>query len=216
MNNSFLNRSAFDNFNDAYEAILKMNGDLNGEEPISVFSPLIQYPDPEDKELEKIKRLYTHVTVPEGKSFLARLILIRVVFDMKKGLLVVLDDLYFQHKIGNDKIREILKKNSLFSDNLNLETDECNAIISVMLDFLETPCPDVWSFNDLVKFRDKLMEREHAAHILLALKKYPKTSEKSKVTIQKKGDLIVIYDSIEDDRDVIGTWRLRDYPSFNE
>jgi hypothetical protein len=211
-NDKKMNNSKSDKFNEAYETILKMNGDLNGQDHLYLFDPLIQYSDPERKELKKLKRLYAHVTSLDGKSSLAQLILIRVIHDdIEKGLLIILDNLYSQHKIGNNQIHDILMKRDILADILNLESNECDAIISVMLAFLETPCPEIRNFNDTVKYHDVLTNRLHAAHILGGLINHPKTTQISKETIRKKGDLIVIYDSFEDDRELIGPVDLKTY-----
>jgi hypothetical protein len=185
------NKGNLNGFNEAYEAILKMNGDLNGKEHVRVFSPLIEYSDPEGKKLEKLKRLYVHVKRDDAKGFLVRLLGIR---SFQKSFFVMLDYLCsYSQKIHNNNIRAILKKYSLDAD-VNLEPDECDAIVSAILDFLETPCPEVRVFEDLDKFRIELTKREISMWILVVLDHYPTTPNKSRMMMQKKGDLIVCYD----------------------
>ena len=190
------NKYRFYGFNEAYDAILKMGEDLDGEEPARLFSDLIQYPDPEGKELEKLKKLYIHVTRDDAKGFLVGLLGIR---SFKKSFFVMLDYLYsYSQKIENDSIRAILKKYSLDAE-VNLEPDDCDTIVSVMLGFLQTPCPEVrnsdeFMFKDLDKFRVELHKREIAMWILVVLDHYPPTPSRSRMMIQEKADLIVCYD----------------------
>lgn len=117
----------------------------------------------------------------------------------QKNLFIMLDYLCsFSEKVDNDTIRAILKKYSL-DDDINLEPDECDIVASTMLKFLETPCPKVrnsqkYMLKDLDKFRVELTKREIAMWVLVALDHYPKTPEKSRMIMQKKGELIVSYD----------------------
>jgi len=195
-----MNKNNVDGFNAAYKAILKMNGDLNGQDHVLVFSDLVQYPDPEgnEKKSEKLKRLYVHVKRDDAKGFLIGLLGLGV-RNFQKNFFVMLDYLCsYAQKVDNKNIRAILKKYSL-NANINLEPDECGAIVSAMLGFLETPCPDVrisdeFMMKDLNKFRIELNKREIAMWILVALNHYPATPNKSRMMIEEKGDLIVCYD----------------------
>lgn len=186
----------FYGFNEAYGAILKMNRDLDGEDHVRVFGDLVHYPDPEGKKFEKLKRLYFHINRDDAKGFLIGMM---VIPDFQKNLLFMLDYLFsFSEKVDNDNIREILRKYSL-DDDLDLEPDECDVVVSAMLKFLESPCPEVrnsekFMLRDLNKFRVELTKREIAMWILVALDHYPKTPDKSKRMMQEKGDLIVSYD----------------------
>ena len=190
------NEYRFYGFNEAYEAILKMNGDLGGEDHVRVFSDLVQYPDPDGKEFEKLKRLYVHVNREDAKGFLVRLLGIR---SFKQSFFVMLDYLRsYSRKVDNNNIRAILKQYSLDA-NVNLQPDECNAIVSAILDFLKIPCPKVRNSDDLMmrdleRFRVELNKREIAMWILVVLDHYPKTPNKSRMLMQERGELIVCYD----------------------
>lgn len=188
----------FYGFNEAYEAILKMKGDLDGEDHVRVFGDLVHYPDPEGKKFEKLKRLYVHVNRDDAKGFLVGLMGIGI-RKFQKNIFVMLDYLYsFSQKVDNDNIRKILKKHSL-EDDIDLDPDECVVVVSAILKFLESPCPEVrnsqkFMLKDLNKFRVELTKREIAMWILIALIHYPNTPDKSRTMIQERGELIVSYD----------------------
>ena len=103
----------FYGFNEAYEAILKMNGDLDGKDHVRVFGDLVHYPDPYGKKFEKLKRLYVHVNRDDAKGFLVGLMGLGI-RNFQKNIFVMLDYLCsFSEKVDNDNIRAIMKKYSL-------------------------------------------------------------------------------------------------------
>ena len=191
-NDKKMNNSKSDKFNEAYETILKMNGDLDGEDPRIVLSHLIHSSDPEGKkkELEKLKKIYTHITIPNGKMNLAQRIL-HGMYPIEKILIVILDNLFYQHKEGGNPIHNILKKYSILDESFNLTSNEYDLIISALLDLLEAPYPDVQNYDDLRINHIVLMKREHAGGLLKQLLKQGKLSQKNKEMIKRKGNLIV-------------------------
>jgi hypothetical protein len=173
-----------DRLNAAYEKILDKNGEVD-DALLDDFALNQSHREP-----ERLISLYTQIKSQKAKNVFARWI---GSFHKKKGLILLLDNLYSQQIIGNDNIRAILKKYPLFAD-VNLESSECDEIISVVLDFLDIPCPEINDFDDYLKFMDDLINREKAARILVVLNEYYNTSMKSIMMIQNKGDLIATYE----------------------
>ena len=109
----------------------------------------------------------------------------------EKGLLTLVDYLYSE-RIGDARIREILKKYSLF-DEVVLEMAECDSIVAVVLSYLETPCPYINDFDEELKYWIDNIVRESAARVLVVLNRYPNTSEEAKTRIRQSADLTVMY-----------------------
>lgn len=180
----YLNRSSMEKIFDAVgDAILNTKGEI----PFFLISGLMSSYD--QRTPENLIRLYSRAETREAKSELADII---GSFYKKKGLLALVDNLYSQQIIGNDSISALLKKHSLLAD-ISLKPDECDVIISVMLDFLETSGPKIDSSDDEIKFKVDIINRTSAARILVVLNKYPKTSKESRARIRSMGDMIVTY-----------------------
>ena len=167
----------------AYEKILAKNGEVD-DILLSDFAMNQSHRRP-----ERLISLYTKIESQKVRHVIAIWI---GAFHKKKGLILLLDNLYSQQILGNDSIRATLKKYPLFGD-VNLEPAECDEIISALLDFLGTPCPEINNFDDSFKFRDNLENREIATRILVVLNEYSNTWKTSKTVIQSKGDLIATY-----------------------
>jgi hypothetical protein len=173
-----------DLLNAAYEKILDKNGEVD-DMLLSDFALNQSHRKP-----ERLISLYTQIKSRKVKHVIALWI---GSFHKKKGLILLVDNLYSQQIIGNASIRTILEKYPLFAD-VNLEPAECDEIISVLLDFLDIPCPEINDFDDYLEFIDDLINREKAARILVVLNEYYNTSMKSIMMIQNKGDLIATYE----------------------
>jgi hypothetical protein len=185
MNNKRLSEDSLDNkLNAAYEEILDKNGEVD-DVLLNDFALNQSHRQP-----ERLISLYTQIKSRKVKHVIAVCI---GSFHKRKGLLLLVDNLYSQQIISNASIHTILKKYPLFAD-VNLESSECDAIISLVLDFLDIACPEVNNFFDASKFRDDLENREMAARILVVLNEYPNTGETSKMMIQNKGGLVVTYE----------------------
>lgn len=183
MNNTTpLNRNDLDRFNAACKAILNTKGEI----PLSLRNEFLASYGGRASELIKF---YAQAETQETKNYFAGWI---GSFCKKKGLIALVDNLYSQQIIDDGGIRTLLKKYPLFAD-VCLEPAECDAIISVMLDFLDTPCPEIDSLDDEIKFEVDQDNRTSAARILVVLAGYSNTSSKSRARIQSKGDLIVRY-----------------------
>jgi hypothetical protein len=180
----YLNRSDLDAI---FNAIGDVIVDAKGEIPFYLDGALMGSHD--ESAPENLIRLYARAKTREARAVLAGWI---GSFYKEQGLLVLVDSLYSQKIIGNDYIRAILGKYSLLED-LDLKSDECDAIISTVLNYLETPGPRIENSDDEKKFEIDSINRTSAARILVVLNGYPKTSKESRARIQSKGDLIVTY-----------------------
>lgn len=138
---------------------------------------------------ENLIRLYIRASTREAKVALVSWI---GSFYKEQALLVLVDSLYWQKIISNDSIREILEKYSLLA-HINFEQDECDAIISAVVSYLEIPGPKIEDSDDEKKYEIESINRTSAARILVVLNGYSKTSEQSRARIRSKGNVIVTY-----------------------
>jgi hypothetical protein len=190
-------------FNVVVEAFLNAKGEL----PSFLIHALVS---PHDKVVpENLLRIYDQAKTREARFVLAEWI---GAFYKERGLLVLIDNLFAQQIIGNDSIRAILAKYSLLA-GVSLESDECDAIVSAALDYLETPGPRIENWDDDKKYKIDSINRTSAARILVALNRYSKTSKESQARIQGKGDVIVTYFCFDLMYDVFEEIRLSRYLS---
>jgi hypothetical protein len=170
-----------------FDAVGKAILNTQGEIPLPLSSALISSYNEEAP--EHLIGIYVRAKTPEAKIELASEIGSAC---KEKGLLVLVENLYSQQLIGNDSIRAILEKHSLLSD-VHLEPQECEAIISAVLDFLKIPGPRIGTPEEEKKFEKVSINRTSAARILVVLHAYPNTPEGSRAKIHTEADLLVIY-----------------------
>ena len=188
-----LNRSDLD---ELFDAIGDVIVDAEGQKPFWLDGALMGSRD--ENAPERLIRLYTRSRTREAKAVLASWI---GSFYKAAGLLVLVDNLYSQNIIGNDNIRAILEKHTLFED-ISLEPDDCDVLVSAVLDFLAIPGPLIGTPEDEKKYAIESINRTSGARILVFLNEYLKTSKESKARIQSKKNLIVTYhcaDRMHDD-----------------
>ncbi len=179
-----LNQPALDKLFDTFGDIFLST---KGEKIFHLESALMGFCD--ENAAEKLIKLYARAETWEPKVVLASWI---GSFYKVKGLLVLVDSLYSHKLIANGSIQAILEKYSLLEE-LDLKSEECEAIVSAVLGYLENPGPRIDNPHDEKKFRIDSMNRTSAARILVVLEDYPKTSKESRTRVQSKGDLIVTY-----------------------
>jgi hypothetical protein len=179
-----LNKTSLDKLFNAFGDIFLST---KGEKIFYLESALMGFCD--ENASENLIKLYARAKTREAKVVLTRWI---GSFYKEKGLLVLVDNLYSQKIIGNDCIHAILEKYSLLED-LDLKLDECDAIVSAVLDYLETPGPRIENSDDEKKYEIDSINRTSAARILVVLNRSPRTSKESRARIQSMGDLIVTY-----------------------
>lgn len=202
----FLNRNDLDKiFNAVSESFLNAQG-----KTLSLLVDPLMFS--RDKSApEALLKLYSRATTQVAKVVLADNI---GAFYKEQGLLVLVDNLYSQQLIGNDNIHAIFKKHSLVAD-VSLEPDECDSIISGLLEFLEVPGPEINSSDAEEKFKIDIINRVSAARILVVLSGYPNTSEESRAKIQGKSNLIVTSHCVDRMSDAFEDIRLSRYLSGN-
>lgn len=165
---------------------------------------------PQDKVVpENLIRIYTQTKTREAQFVLANWI---GAFYKEQGLLVLVHNLYAQHVISNASIRTILEKHVALA-GVSLESDECDAIISALLDYLIIPGHKIDHMNDEQKYEVESMNRTSAARILVVLNRYVNTSAESRARIQSRGDLIVDYLCVDHIYDAFEEVRLSRYLS---
>ena len=165
---------------------------------------------PHDKVVpENLIRIYSQTRTREAQFVLATWI---GAFYKEQGLLVLVDNLYAQQVIGNDSIRAILEKYPLLAD-VSLEPNECDAVISAVLAYLEIPSHKIDNMNDENQYEVESINRTSAARVLVALNRYPNLTKESKAKIQSGNDLIVTYHCVDRMYDAFEEVRLRRYLS---
>lgn len=128
-------------------------------------------------------------------------------------MLALVDYLYSQGS-GDSSIRAILEKYSLFTDVM-LEPAECDAIASIVLDFLATAGPKIDNADDEWRLKVDIITRERAARILVVLDRYPTTSKEAKASIRSNRNLIVTYHCTDRMSDAFQETLLGQYLSGN-
>lgn len=196
---------------DESKQIFDVVGDVftnaKGKVPSYLIHALVS---PHDKVVpENLIRIYSQTKAREAQFILAEWI---GAFYKEQGLLVMLDNLYAQKIFSNDSIRAILEKYSLIS-GVRLELNECDAVVSAALDFLEIPGHKIDNMNDEQKYEVESSNRTSAARILVVLNRYPDLTKESKVRIQSSGDLIVTYHCTDRMYDAFGEIPLSRYLS---
>jgi len=190
-------------FNVVSEAFVNAKGEI----PSFLLHALVF---PHDKVVpENLIRIYARAKTRGAQFVLADWI---GAFYKEKGLLVLVDNLYAQQIIRNDSIRAILEKHSLLA-GVSLEPDECDALISAILDFLEISGPKIDNSDDEIKFKVDISNRTNAARILVVLNGYSNTSKASRAKIRRKGNLIVTYHCVDRMYDCFMDVRLSRYLS---
>jgi hypothetical protein len=173
------------------DTIFEVIGDVylnaDGELPSFLIHALLS---PQDKVVpENLIKVYAQAKTREAQFVLAHWM---GAFYKDQGWLVLVDNLYAQRIIGSGSIRAILEK-YLFPTNVSLDPDECDAVISVMLDYLETPGHKIDNMNDEEKYEVESINRTSAARVLVVLNRYSNTTKESRAKIQSRSDLIVTY-----------------------
>lgn len=162
------------------------------------------------KKPEELIRFYAQAKTPEEKSEIVGWI---GGYYKEKGLLALVDYLYSQG-IGDSSIQAILKKYSLF-DDIILELVECDAIISIVLEYLGTPSPKIDNADDEWRLKVDIITRESAARVLVVLDRYPNTSNEARASIRNHGNLIVTYHCTDRMSDTFQETPLSRYLSGN-
>lgn len=190
-------------FNAVGEAILNTKGDI----PFFLISGLLGTYD--QRAPEKLISLYARANTREAKIELTDFI---GSFCNERSLFVLVDNLYSQQIVGGNHIHTILKQHSLLAEN-NLEPDECDAIISAVLNYLESPGHRIENSDDEKKYEIERKNRTSAARILMVLNGYPKISKETRARIQSKGNLIVTYHCADRMHDYFVEMTINDYLS---
>jgi len=165
---------------------------------------------PHDKVVpENLIRIYSQTRTREAQFVLATWI---GAFYKEQGLLVLVDNLYAQQVIGNDRIRAILEKYPLLAD-VSLEPNECDAVISAVRAYLEIPSHKIDNMNDEKQYEVESINRTSAARVLVVLNRYPNLTKESKAKIQSGNDLIVTYHCVDRMYDAFEEVRLSRYLS---
>jgi hypothetical protein len=165
---------------------------------------------PEEKVVpENLIRIYTQANTREAQFELAHWI---GAFYKEQGLLVLVDNLYAQQVIGNDGIGAILEKYPLLA-GVSLEPEECDAVISAMLDYLEIPGHRIENMKEEQAYEIESINRTSAARVLVVLNRYPDLTDKSRVRLQRCNSLIVTHHCVDRMYDVFEAIPLRRYLS---